>query len=166
MKYKWQQFTLYGGYEYARLSSPSDGADYVGHTYYLNGGYPAVVQPNAYVDAKVQQVLWAGAKYGLLSNLDATVAYFYAWQNNYDVKPSTNCGPNKTPAFTGSMPQGAAASDCAGHENAVSALLDWRPVKRVDVYSGVMFSQVTGGMAYGYIKNSDTSFTSGVRVNF
>ena len=45
-------------------------------------------------------------------------------------------------------------------------MLDWRPVKRVDVYGGVMFSQVAGGMANGYIQNDNTAYTSGVRVNF
>ena len=45
-------------------------------------------------------------------------------------------------------------------------MLDWRPVKRVDIYSGVMFSKVAGGMASGFIKTDNTAFTSGVRVNF
>jgi hypothetical protein len=68
--------------------------------------------------------------------------------------------------ITGAAPQGSNSSACAGHQDAVSALLDWRPVKRVDVYGGVMYSQVTGGMASGYIKNANTSVTGGVRVNF
>jgi hypothetical protein len=45
-------------------------------------------------------------------------------------------------------------------------MLDWRPVKRVDIYGGVMFSQVAGGMANGFIKTDNTAFTSGVRVAF
>jgi hypothetical protein len=45
-------------------------------------------------------------------------------------------------------------------------MLDWRPVKRVDVYGGVMFSEVSGGMASGFIHSENTSFTGGVRVAF
>jgi hypothetical protein len=45
-------------------------------------------------------------------------------------------------------------------------MLDWRPVKRVDLYTGVMFSQVTGGMANGFIHDENASFTSGVRISF
>jgi hypothetical protein len=45
-------------------------------------------------------------------------------------------------------------------------MLDWHPVKRVDLYTGVMFSEVAGGMASGYIHTQNTSFTSGVRVAF
>ncbi len=45
-------------------------------------------------------------------------------------------------------------------------MLDWRPVKRVDIYGGVMFSHGTGGMVSGYIHDANTAFTTGVRVAF
>ena len=35
-------------------------------------------------------------------------------------------------------------------EDAFSALIDWRPVKRVDLYAGVMVSNVYGGLANGF----------------
>jgi hypothetical protein len=177
-KYKWQALTLYGGYEYARLSSPSDlfgaTAAAAGSTLTLNGGFPAVVQANAYVNPKDLQVLWVGGKYGILSNLDASVGYYREWQNTYanaatTYNVGTTCGPNggaKGPAIPGAAPQGSNSNTCAGSTQAVSGLLDWRPVKRVDVYSGVMFSQVAGGMANGFIKSDNTAFTSGVRVSF
>jgi len=34
---------------------------------------------------------------------------------------------------------------CAGSTDFISFLLDWRPVKRVDLYAGVMLSNVYGG---------------------
>ena len=65
-KYKWRALTVFGGYEYARLSSPSDlfGATATanGQTLTLNGDYPAVVQANAYVDPKNTQVVMAGVE--------------------------------------------------------------------------------------------------------
>jgi predicted porin len=177
-KYKVDKLTLYGGYEYARLSTPSDLSKYVGNTYDFNSassGYPAVVQSNAFVKPEDLQVLWVGAKYGILSNLDAAVGYYHEWQNNYDPTPNSitgtntaaNCAPYyATVTTTGQIGKGTVKGDCAGHTDVVSGMLDWRPVKRVDVYGGVMFSQVSGGMASGYIHTNNTAFTSGVRVNF
>jgi predicted porin len=178
VKYKWQQLTLYSGYEYARLSTPSDLSSFYGaasgNFYTFNAGYPAQVQANAFVKPEDLQVLWLGAKYGILSNLDVAAGYYYEWQNNYAVVGTatkteaytTACAPNATAAAPGATPQGSNHGSCAGHTDAISAMLDWRPVKRVDLYTGVMFSQVTGGMANGFIHNENTSFTSGVRVSF
>jgi predicted porin len=185
-KYKWQALTVYGGYEYARLSSPSDltpagstSGIPIGNTYTLNGGYPGVIQANAFVNPEDLQVLWLGAKYGLLSNLDAAVGYYHEWQNNYDATPnavtngttycaafSSQTGGHNVVTTDGQIGQGTVKGDCAGHTDAVSAMLDWRPVKRVDVYGGVMFSEVAGGMASGFIHTNNTSFTTGVRVAF
>ncbi len=180
-KYKWQALTLFGGYEYARLSTPSGlGTSIpVGDTYTLNGGYPGVIQGNAFVNPEDLQVLWVGGKYGLLSNLDVVVGYYHEWQNTYDATPdavdkktgtalfaTTNCGPNAAPPITGAKPLGTEKGDCAGTTDAVSGMLDWRPVKRVDLYTGVMYSVVEGGMASGFIKDNNTAWTSGVRVSF
>jgi hypothetical protein len=181
-KYKWRALTVYGGYEYARLSSPSDlfGATATanGQTLTLNGGYPAVVQPNAYVNPKNLQVVWLAEKYTLFRDLDFDAAYYYIGQNNYtnsatkyniggsSTKSGIGCGPNRDPAIPGSTPQGANASACAGDEYVLSAALDWRLLKRLDLYSGVMYSYVSGGLANGFIKNSNTAFTTGVRVAF
>ncbi len=194
-KYKWQALTLFGGYEYARLSSPSDlygATDAAASKYPLtfNGGYPGIVQANAYVNPKDLQVAWIGGKYGILSNVDLIAGYYYAWQNNYTNPYNTkfgttytgtktgaaySCGPNPTaPVVIGSggsavgygTPQGSNASSCPGHEDAISVGLDWRPVKRVDLYTGVMYSEVAGGMANGFLHSNNTAFTSGVRVAF
>jgi len=181
-KYKWRALTLYGGYLYARLSSPSDlfGATATanGGALTLNGGYPAVVQANAYVNPKNLQVAWVGAKYAILPNLDFDAAYYYIDQNTYTngatkyntggsaTKAGVGCGPNLNPAIPGSEPQGANAGACSGDEYAISAALDWRVLKRVGLYTGVMYSAVSGGLANGFIKNNNTAFTTGVRVNF
>lgn len=181
-KYKWRQFTAFGGYEYARLSSPSDlfGATATanGQTLTLNGGYPAVVQANVYVNPKIQQVAWLGGRYSILKNLDFNTAYYYIQQNNFTnsatkyntggsaTKTGVGCGANLNPAIPGSTPQGSNAAACAGNENVVSGELDWRPVKRVDLYTGVMYSAVSGGLANGYIVNNNTAWTTGVRLTF
>ena len=169
VKYKWQALTLFGGYEYARLSSPSDFRRVLHDRrqrltrYTLNGGYPGIIQKNAFVNPEDLQVRGSARSTRLLSNLDAAAGYYYEWQNNYTLlrrhaaqerqrddgglRPEhLDVGP-----ACGATPQGANHSTCAGHTDAVSAMLDWRPVKRVDIYGGVMFSQVAGGMANGFI---------------
>ena len=180
LKYKWDKLTLFSGYEYARLSSPSGlgtaaNSDIVQSNWYtFNGGYTAQVQSNAFVKPEDLQVVWLGAKYGILSNLDAAVGYYHEWQNDYDTYSSaTNCnafssqtGGKQYVTTTHQVGQGTIKGDCAGHTDVVSGMLDWRPVKRVDIYGGVMFSKVEGGMASGYIHDDNTSFTTGVRVNF
>ncbi len=192
-KYKWDKLTLYSGYEYARLSTPSDlsaaGSSYgipVGNIYTLNGGYPGVIQKDAFVNPDIQQVVWLGAKYALLSNLDAAVGYYYEWQNNYTAVGKATATEGYTSACAASTTVGAAAvgasttpvananhSSCAGHQEAISAMLDWRPVKRVDIYGGVMYSAVTGGFAnasnsggFAFAHLNNTAFTGGVRVSF
>jgi predicted porin len=181
-KYTWHALTLYGGYEYARLSSPSNlfgaTATSTGQTLTLNGGYPAVIQANAYVNSKVQQVFWVGGKYSILPTLDFDAGYYYVNQNNFanaatkynigggKTATGVGCGPNLNAAITGSTPQGANAAACAGDENVVSALLDWRVLKRVDLYTGLMYSEVSGGLANGFIVNNNTAFTSGLRLAF
>ncbi len=181
-KYKWHALTVYGGYEDARLSSPSDlfGATATanGQTLTLNGGYPAVVQANTYVNSKNLQVAWLGEKYSIMPNLDFDAAYYYITQNNYtnsatkynaggsSTHTGVGCGANLNPAITGSAPQGANAAACAGNEYAVSAVLDWRLLKRADLYTGLLYSRVSGGLANGFIQSNNTAFTTGVRVAF
>ena len=42
----------------------------------------------------------------------------------------------------------------------ISFLLDWKPVKRVDIYAGVLVSNVYGGLANGFFSTS-TAFIPG-----
>jgi len=181
-KYTVKKLTLFAGYEYAKLSTPSDlfGATATanGGTLKLNGGFPAVVQANAYVTPKDQQVFWAGGKYKLLPKLDLDAGYYYIEQSNFTnagtkyntgggaSRTGVGCGPNLNSAIPGSQPQGANASSCPGNENVLSGVLDWHLVKRFDIYAGVMYSKVAGGLANGFIVNNNTAFTSGARIAF
>jgi len=45
-------------------------------------------------------------------------------------------------------------------------VLDWHLVKRFDLYAGVMYSKVAGGLANGFIADNNTAFTSGARFAF
>ena len=45
-------------------------------------------------------------------------------------------------------------------------MIDYRPVKRVDAYAGLLWSQVTGGLASGYLYTVNLAPTVGIRVEF
>ena len=173
VKYKWNQFTVFGGGEHIRYGAPSD--SYAGGFTSL-GGYNvpstalAGVNSTAYSAAPLNfDILWTGVKYAITDRLDITGAYYLYYQHDFN-NPATvsaaTCAPNAKPAIPGFAPQGTATANCAGWMNAFSAMLDYRPLKRVDLYAGFMYSKVTGGLATGYLYNSDFAPTAGVRVRF
>jgi hypothetical protein len=189
-KYTYQQFTLSGGYQNSRFSNP-DAADAkwdkTNAVTAQGDGYvvdPAVfikvagVTTNsynvtAYTINKILQVEWVGAKYSVLPNLDLEGGYWYVTQNDYDTAPATNCvtgytisGTGKGTGYAAVPGQGTKKSDCAGNEDAVSFVIDYRPFKRVDTYAGIMYSKVSGGLASGYAESNNTAFTAGVRLSF
>jgi len=45
-------------------------------------------------------------------------------------------------------------------------VVDYRPVKRVAVYAGVMESNVYAGLANGYWKTQNIAPTAGIRIKF
>jgi predicted porin len=167
-KYTAGPFKFFGGYEYARFMPPSN--DYP-EGFGTIGGFtvlPGAVSVTNYIDNKIFQVAWAGAKYAIRSDLDIVGAYYFAHQNDYAPPGSkpTVCGPNTKAPVPGGAPQGTLNSYCAGDLNAVSAMIDYRPLPRLDLYAGAMFSQVGGGLASGYIHTNNVDPTIGVRLTF
>ena len=55
---------------------------------------------------------------------------------------------------------------CAGSTDFLSFLIDYRPVKRVDLYAGVLVSNVHGGLANGYQVTQNIAPTAGLRIKF
>jgi hypothetical protein len=45
-------------------------------------------------------------------------------------------------------------------------MIEYRRAKRLDLYAAVMCSQVTGGLASGYLYRINLAPTAGVRVQF
>jgi len=167
-KYTFGPFQAFGGYEYSRFSPPSDKYP-AGFT--SLGGYtvlPSGVNTTSYIDNKILQVAWVGAKYAIRPDLDVTGAYYYAQQNDYRPAGSAAavCGPNTKAAVAGASPQGTLNTYCAGALNVGSAMLDYRPFKRVDLYGGFMYSIASGGIASGYIHSNNFAPTAGLRISF
>jgi predicted porin len=184
VKYVNGPYKLFGGLEYARYSNPTDSyaTNAFANGFGSLGGYNVVqgtlpggsVSITTYSNNKVLQVAWLGASYAIRPDLDITGAYYYARQNNFypttlsAAARATACAPNTTrTAATGfQLLKGTANTYCAGDENAVSGLIDWRPFKRLDVYAGVIYSQVTGGLASGFFHTSNIAPSAGLRLTF
>ena len=139
-KYTIGQFKLFGGYEHINFANPnnplSNGA-------FLEGGYAiGAVNNTNFTTDKVLQVFWIGGKYAATRDLDLTLAYYHEEQNSFIVGNGTNP--------TGSC-NTAVSSGCSGQLDAVSFVADWRFAKHFDSYAGVMWSQVSNGLANGFL---------------
>jgi predicted porin len=183
-KYRSGPWTLSGGWLWWQQANPSDT--------FLNGfetlgGYsvPATIVTtnkaiaklfptqwvisNAYNRMRVVNVPFVGAKYAINPQLDVTGAFYYLDQNNYN-SSTTPCAAAKT-SFV--QPNGNVLNvirvnnkACAGTQDALSFMIDYRPVKRVDLYGGVMISNVYGGLANGYLTTQNIGPTAGLRIKF
>jgi predicted porin len=150
--YKLEGLKLFGGYEHIAFDNPSTGLTAGSSTI---GGYVlAYVNNDAYAIEKTLTFYWAGAKYKLTPELELTGAYYGYKQNSYAAGAESGCSSSTV------------SSKCSGTLNAVSALLDYRMTKRFDVYGGLMWSEVSGGLANGYLNTSNVDPTVGVRYTF
>jgi predicted porin len=157
-RYTWGQFRFYGGYIYARLTNPSD--DYAnGFPTIAEGIFvpPGAVTSNAYDMNRVLNTVWTGVRYSVWSNLDLAVGVYYRTQNGYLPPTSGVC--------TGTGVD-ISSSKCAGSQGAVSFLIDYKPVGRLDLYAGVMVSDVWGGFANGHLYTQNIDPTVGLRIRF
>jgi predicted porin len=147
---------IYGGYEHIQFANPSTplAAGYVDE-----GGYIlAFVNVQEGADAtfakdKDVQIYWAGAKYAFTERFEMTAAYYGYKQNSYATGANAGCSTTK-------------AGNCSGTENLYSLMADLRLSKRFDVYAGAMYSEVSGGLASGFLNTSTVDPTIGVRFKF
>jgi predicted porin len=143
---------IYAGYEHIQFANPTTplaaGFDDI-------GGYKlAFVNNAAFPNDKNLQVFWAGAKYTVLSKLDLTAAYYGYKQNSYGIGKNAGCAT-------------IVAGTCSGTEAAVTFSADYRFTKRFDVYGGVMYTNVAGGLASGFDFSTNTvDPTIGFRFRF
>ena len=146
--------TLYGGWIYARQMNPSDdfltGFPTIAQGIFIPPGFvnKSGVPTNSAITAsnfdiqKVLNTFWFGARWKIRSDLEAMGGFYYQNQNNFN--PAACTGGS---AFISS-------AKCGGSQDGISFLLDWKPVKRVDIYAGVLVSNVYGGLANGFFSTS------------
>ncbi|WP_154073686.1 hypothetical protein [Bradyrhizobium erythrophlei] len=104
----------------------------------------------------VLQVMWTGAKYAVTDDLDVIGAYYHYIQNSFFGTPTGG------PAFCSD----SSHSQCAGTYDAISAAVDWRFAPKWDLYFGMMFNQVHGGLGFGFFQHSNIDPTVGLRFRF
>jgi predicted porin len=92
-------------------------------------------------------------KYAVTDNLDLIGAYYHYDQPAFGAP--VNCAANA-----------AAFPNCHGTFDAVSFAVDWQFAKKFDAYAGLMFSQVNGGLANGYLNRSTIDPSVGLRIRF
>jgi predicted porin len=159
VKYTWDPFKFYAGYEYIWQHNP---------TYPLGvgasdqGGYQmSGVEDNNLDSEKLVQVFWTGAKYAFNKKTDITLAWYRQWQNDFRVPPEC------------SVTAGFRAS-CSGSLNEISLYADHHFTPRFDAFAGLAYSYVTGGLSIAiphgpgvpYFHNSNFAPLIGARFAF
>ena len=182
-KYKWQALTVFGGYAWLRQANPSDdflnGFKTIGG-WNVPGTIPATAFPGAaklfptqwtnftnFNIPRMAPYFWVGAKYAITPQLDVTGAYYYQQQSDFNPTACTYGNTTFVQANGNKLVVNRISSNrCAGTQDAFSALIDYRPVKRVDLYAGLMISNVYGGFANGFQATQNIAPTAGLRVKF
>src|SRR5271165_6438169 len=133
------KLTFYGGYENISFANPDPNpATFIGQA--TIGGYIiSAVTQNPYQTDKVLQLAWTGAKVELPSGWSFIGAYYHVKQN----------------AFLGTVSAPAAGTiqtkaNSAGSYNDGSFVIGYRFTKHLDVYIGINYSALDGGLASGY----------------
>jgi predicted porin len=139
---------FYAGYENIRFTNPSD--PLAAGTSIIGGYSLGTANNTAFTDNKLLQVFWTGADYAVRSDLDLIVAYYRETQNSFSGNGCTN----------------ASLAQCSGQLNAFSVLANYRFAKGWNAYAGAMYSEVSNGLASGFLATSNFDPTVGVRFQF
>src|ERR1700687_428527 len=162
-KYSNGPLKLFAGYEFIRYAPPSNRfapgtgfSDIAGD--FVCASCAAINNTNINNTAfdagdKLFHVFWTGVKYAVTDNLDVIGAYYHYDQPAFGAP--VNCAANA-----------AAFANCHGRFDAVSFVADWQFAKKFDAYAGIMFSQVNGGLANGYLSRNTIDPTVGLRFRF
>ncbi|HUN98433.1 MAG TPA: hypothetical protein VMU69_19655 [Bradyrhizobium sp.] len=184
-KYTFAQIPLAisGGYAWLKQSNPTgyypDGFQTIGG-WNVPGTIPSSsplakffptqwITYNQYENARIAPYWFFGAKYAVTPQIDVSGAFYYLSQNNYNSSATPCAWANTTyvepsgQKFTVARLNNGA---CAGSTDFISFMIDYRPVKRFDLYAGVMVSNVYGGLANGYQETQLIAPTAGLRIKF
>jgi predicted porin len=162
-KYTNGPLKVFAGYEFIRYAPPSNAfapgtgfSDIAGD--FICASCTAINNTNINSTAfsagdKLLHVFWTGVKYAVTDELDLIGGYYHYDQPAFGAP--VNCTANA-----------AAFANCHGTFDAVSFVADWQFAKKFDTYAGIMFSQVNGGLANGFLNRSSIAPTAGLRFRF
>ncbi|WP_374546285.1 porin [Rhodoblastus sp.] len=158
-RYQWEKFRFFAGYIWSNTTNPTD-TSYPGGLPTIASGIvvpPGSVTVNNFTVPRVLNTVWTGFRYAIQNNLDFSTGIYWETQNNFQ--------PSTAAACTGSGTS-TSATRCTGGRWSYSLLLNYRPVPRIDVYGGVLFSNIYGGVASGASHAENIAPTVGVRFRF
>jgi len=129
------------------------------------GNYPIDIGININNTAEYNME-WVGVRYVVMTNWNLSAAYYHVTQNSWTI----GVGP------TGNNNIGCSAAGllCAGDFNEASVVVDYVFNKHYDLYGGVNYSNVTDGLASGFVgttvgtsgSENQTTVMFGGRVKF
>jgi predicted porin len=131
VKYKWDPFKFFAGYEYIWQNNPQNplGVGAADQGGYIMSG----VEDNNLDSEKLVNIWWTGAKYTYRTKTDFTFAWYQQRQNDFRLPPTCSVAAGFR-------------SSCAGTLNEGSFYVDHHFTKRFDGFAGIAYSWVTGGL--------------------
>ena len=174
-KYTWNQFKFFAGWSHVIYHNPANNVGLGAQN--DQGGYQlSTVNNRAFPNAKLLDTFWGGVKYAYDPKTDLVLAYYHEGQNNYGtvanlqtcslqgyVSNVNGVTINGTKYAYQAAPRSSA---CSGTLDGVSGYVDYHFTKRFDIYAGMMYSVVGGGIASGYFNVNNWAPTAGVRYTF
>jgi len=156
-RYNWDPFRFFLGYVYSLTTNPSN--DFAGGLPTIASGIfvpSGFITSNQFSVPRVLNTVWTGVRYAVRPNLDLATGFYYEHQNDFLPAPSVCTGSGTATSST----------RCAGNRWSYSFMIDYRPVSRVSLYAGTMVSNVSGGLASGFLHTQNVAATGGVRFRF
>ena len=157
-RYEWQKFKFYLGDIYSVSVNPSDPS----YPYGVSSIAPGIIVPpgfvttNAFTVPRVLNTVWAGVRYAVWSNLELASGVYWESQSDHLAAPAVCTGSGSA----------TSSARCAGGRYSYSFLVDYRPIPRVDLYAGLLVSNVYGGVASAYAHTQNIAPTVGMRLRF
>jgi predicted porin len=164
-KYTLDKLKLYAGYEWIQFANPGDGGasaltDTAGYSFTSAGSASSnafFINNAAFGRDKILQLAWAGARYSITSSVDVYGGYYYLNQNNF--------------AFTSAQAKSCAtssllAAQCAGTQQAFTAVVDWQFAPKWDTYLGTTYYHLAGGLENGFLHSDFWATTAGIRFRW
>ncbi len=185
-KYTWNQFKFFAGWSHLIFHNPENNVGIGAQN--DQGGYVMSTVNNAgYPHARLLDTEWVGFRYAYDPKTEFAFAYYHAEQNGYGFAANTpgvsNTASNSLatcglPAYISNV-NGATingvkfayqsaprSSTCSGTLQAGSGFVDYHFTKRFDVYAGVMYSVLGGGLQSAAFSASNWAPTIGARFTF
>lgn len=170
------KFIVTGGFSYLDLSNPADGGRQPGFA--TSGGYligPALSLNGSSGSGIVNYTFTGGdrlvdttfitGKYQYDDRFSFTLGYYRYDQNSYGHGVNSIPGVSAS-SFSNVYCSSAAFTNCAGSSQAVSFRADYQYTKNLMFYAGIAYSEVAGGMSFGFLKTYTYDPTVGLRFTF